>query len=72
MNYVTYVNMVRIVQAIQMLSTNQYRMIDIALECGFSNIPVFERFLTVFLTAFPVKKRAGIFKYRVKTQNSSR
>lgn len=43
MNYVTYVNMVRIEQAIQMLSANQYRMIDIALECGFSNIRSFNR-----------------------------
>lgn len=43
MNYVTYVNMVRIEQAIHMLSTNQYRMIDIALECGFSNIRSFNR-----------------------------
>lgn len=43
MNYVTYVNMVRIEQAIQMLGTNQYRMIDIALECGFSNIRSFNR-----------------------------
>lgn len=43
MNYVTYVNMVRIEQAIQMLSTNQYRMIDIALECGFTNIRSFNR-----------------------------
>ena len=43
MNYVTYVNMVRIEQAIQMLTTNQYRMIDIALECGFSNIRSFNR-----------------------------
>ena len=43
MNYVTYVNMVRIEQAIAMLSTNQYRMIDIALECGFSNIRSFNR-----------------------------
>ena len=43
MNYVTYVNMVRIEQAVQMLSTNQYRMIDIALECGFSNIRSFNR-----------------------------
>ena len=43
MNYVTYINMVRIEQAIQMLTTNQYRMIDIALECGFSNIRSFNR-----------------------------
>ena len=43
MNYVTYVNMVRIEQAIQMLSTNQHRMIEIALECGFSNIRTFNR-----------------------------
>ena len=43
MNYVTYVNMVRIEQAIHMLSTNQHRMIDIALECGFSNIRSFNR-----------------------------
>lgn len=43
MNYVTYVNMVRIERSIQMLSTNQYRMIDIALECGFSNIRSFNR-----------------------------
>lgn len=43
MNYVTYINMVRIERAIQMLSTNQYRMIDIALECGFSNIRTFNR-----------------------------
>ncbi len=43
MNYVTYVNMVRIEQAIQMLETHQYRMIDIALECGFSNIRSFNR-----------------------------
>ena len=43
MNYVTYINMVRIEQAIQLLSTNQYRMIDIALECGFSNIRSFNR-----------------------------
>lgn len=43
MNYVTYVNMVRIEQAIQMLTSNQHRMIDIALECGFSNIRSFNR-----------------------------
>jgi YesN/AraC family two-component response regulator len=43
MNYVTYINMVRIDRAIQMLGTNQYRMIDIALECGFSNIRSFNR-----------------------------
>ena len=43
MNYVTYLGMVRVEQAIQMLSTNQYRMIDIALECGFSNIRSFNR-----------------------------
>ena len=43
MNYVTYINMVRIEQAIQMLTTNQYRMIDIALECGFSNSRSFHR-----------------------------
>ena len=43
MNYVTYVNMVRVERAIQMLSTNQHRMIDIALECGFSNIRSFNR-----------------------------
>ena len=43
MNYVTYVNMVRIEQAIHMLSASQYRMIDIALECGFSNIRSFNR-----------------------------
>lgn len=43
MNYVTYLNMVRIEQAIHMLSTNQYRMIDIALECGFTNIRSFNR-----------------------------
>ncbi len=43
MNYVTYINMVRIEQAIQMLSTNQYRMTDIALECGFTNIRNFNR-----------------------------
>ena len=42
-NYVPYVNMVRIEQAIQMLSTGQHRMIDIALECGFSNIRSFNR-----------------------------
>lgn len=43
MNYVTYINMVRIEQSIQMLSANQHRMIDIALECGFSNIRSFNR-----------------------------
>ena len=43
MNYVTYINMVRIEHAIQLLGTNQYRMIDIALECGFSNIRSFNR-----------------------------
>ena len=43
MNYVTYVNMVRIEQAIQRLNTGQYRMIDIALECGFTNIRSFNR-----------------------------
>ena len=43
MNYVTYVNMVRIEHAVGMLGTNQYRMIDIALECGFSNIRSFNR-----------------------------
>lgn len=43
MNYVTYVNMVRIEQAIERLGTNQYRMIDIALECGFTNIRSFNR-----------------------------
>ena len=43
MNYVTYVNMVRIEHAIGMLGTNQHRMIDIALECGFSNIRSFNR-----------------------------
>ena len=43
MNYVTYINMVRIEQAIQLLGTNQHRMIDIALECGFTNIRSFNR-----------------------------
>lgn len=43
MNYVTYINMVRIEQAIQRLGTGQYRMIDIALECGFTNIRSFNR-----------------------------
>lgn len=43
MNYVTYLNMVRIEQAIQRLGTQKYRMIDIALECGFSNIRTFNR-----------------------------
>lgn len=43
MNYNTYVNMVRIEQAIQRLGSNQYRMIDIALECGFTNIRSFNR-----------------------------
>lgn len=43
MNYVTYLNMVRIEQAVQMLGTSQYRMTDIALECGFSNVRNFNR-----------------------------
>lgn len=43
MNYVTYVNMVRIEHAISLLTNNQKRMIDIALECGFSNIRSFNR-----------------------------
>ena len=43
MNYNTYVNMVRIEQAIQRLGSSQYRMIDIALECGFTNIRSFNR-----------------------------
>lgn len=43
MNYVTYLNMVRIEQAVGMLGKNQYRMTDIALECGFSNIRNFNR-----------------------------
>lgn len=43
MNYVTYVNMVRIDHAVQMLGSGQHRMIDIALECGFSNIRSFNR-----------------------------
>lgn len=43
MNYITYVNMVRIEQAIQRLNTGQHRMIDIALECGFTNIRSFNR-----------------------------
>ncbi len=43
MNYVTYVNMVRIEQAISLLGSSQHRMIDIALDCGFSNIRSFNR-----------------------------
>lgn len=43
MNYVTYLNMVRVEQAIQRLGTGKYRMTDIALECGFSNIRTFNR-----------------------------
>lgn len=43
MNYVTYVNMVRIEQAIRLLGTGHYRMTDLALECGFSNIRSFNR-----------------------------
>ena len=43
MNYNTYVNMVRIEQAIQRLGNSHYRMIDIALECGFTNIRSFNR-----------------------------
>ena len=43
MNYVTYVSMVRIEQAIQKLGTDQHRMIDVALECGFTNIRSFNR-----------------------------
>ena len=43
MNYVTYVNMVRIEHAVQLLSGSKHRMTDIALECGFSNIRSFNR-----------------------------
>lgn len=43
MNYVTYINMVRIEQAIRLLGTGHYRMTDLALECGFSNIRSFNR-----------------------------
>lgn len=43
MNYVTYVNMVRIEHAISLLNEGQQRMIDIALECGFTNIRSFNR-----------------------------
>lgn len=43
MNYVTYLNMVRIERAVQLLGQGQYRMTDIALECGFSNIRNFNR-----------------------------
>lgn len=43
MNYVTYVNMVRIEHAISILINGHARMIDIALECGFSNIRSFNR-----------------------------
>ena len=43
MNYVTYVNMVRIEHAISILINEHARMIDIALECGFSNIRSFNR-----------------------------
>lgn len=43
MNYVTYVNMVRIDHAVSLLGSGQRRMIDIALECGFSNIRSFNR-----------------------------
>lgn len=43
MNYVTYVNMVRIDHAVSLLGSGQCRMIDIALECGFSNIRSFNR-----------------------------
>ena len=43
MNYNTYVNMVRIEHAIQLLDDSQHRMIDIALECGFTNIRSFNR-----------------------------
>lgn len=43
MNYVTYISMVRIEQAVKLLGLNQHRMTDIALECGFSNIRSFNR-----------------------------
>ena len=43
MNYVTYVNMVRIEHAVQLLNGSKHRMTDIALECGFSNIRSFNR-----------------------------
>ena len=43
MNYVTYVNMVRIEHAVQLLTDSKHRMTDIALECGFSNIRSFNR-----------------------------
>ena len=43
MNYVTYVNIVRIEHAIQRFGPEQPRLIDIALECGFSNIRSFNR-----------------------------
>ena len=43
MNYVTYINMVRIEHAVPLLDKGEKRMIDIALECGFSNIRSFNR-----------------------------
>ena len=42
-NYITYVNMVRIEHAVQLLNGSKHRMTDVALECGFSNIRSFNR-----------------------------
>lgn len=77
MNYVTYVNMMRIEQAIRLLGSGQYRMTELALECGFSNIRSFNRVFKEITgytpTEFSVQADPELFKttyYHRKSQDA--
>ncbi len=42
-NYISYLNMVRVEHAAKMICSTDAKMIDVALSCGFTNIRVFNR-----------------------------
>ncbi len=42
-NYISYLNMVRVEHAADMICNSDAKMIDVALSCGFSNVRVFNR-----------------------------
>ena len=52
-NFVTYLQMVRVEQAIYQLHDTSKRMVDIAYDCGFNNVRTFNRVFKRFTSYTP-------------------
>ncbi len=57
-HYVSYLQMVRVEQAIQLLHDPSRRMVDIAYDCGFANIRTFNRVFKQLTSYSPVDFRS--------------